>query len=307
MAGMTDGVVVGYDGSPDSDLALRWAAREAHDREARLTICHASAPEYPALAIEPPLYELQKRRGEEIMGCGVQYAEPIVGFGGVGTLLACGSPARMLCERSAAADMVVVGSRGHGRLAGLLLGSVAWQLAGHGRGRIVIIRGHESPANASPGPVVAGVDVSAPSQAALEFAAEEAALRHAPLIAVCALADAPQSLGGARQMEEEFTSLVTRWEKDHPGITVLRHVTNCAPREALLDARGRGADAGRGLPRQKRNPRHDRRLGHQRAAASRALPGRHRPPVAAAGPRPPGWRALPSETCLCRRIALAAS
>jgi len=236
MAGMTDGVVVGYDGSPGSDLALRWAAREAHDREARLTICYAWAPEHPALAIEPPLYEPQKRRGEEIMRRGVQYAEPIVGFGGVGTLLACGSPARMLCERSAAADMVVVGSRGHGRLAGLLLGSVAWQLAGHGQGRIVVVRGHESLANASPGPVVAGVDVSVPSQAALEFAAEEAALRHAPLIAVCALADAPQSLGGARQMEEEFTSLVTRWEKDHPGVTVLRRVTSCAPREALLDA-----------------------------------------------------------------------
>jgi nucleotide-binding universal stress UspA family protein len=236
MAGMTDGVVVGYDGSPGSELALHWAAREACDRQARLTICHAWAPEYPALVIEPPLYELGKRRGEEIMDRGVQHAGPFAGPGGVGTLLACESPAAMLCERSAAADMVVAGSRGHGRLAGLLLGSVAWQLAGHGQGRIVIVRGHESPANASPGPVVAGVDVSAPSQAALEFAAEEAALRDAPLIAVCALADAPQSLGGARQMEEEFTSLVTRWEKDHPGVTVLRHVTNRAPREALLDA-----------------------------------------------------------------------
>jgi nucleotide-binding universal stress UspA family protein len=39
-------------------------------------------------------------------------------------------------------------------------------------------------------------------------------------------------------MEQEFASLVTRWEKDHPGVTVLRHVTNRAPREALLDAGG---------------------------------------------------------------------
>lgn len=240
MAGMTDGIVVGYDGSPGSDLALRWAAREAHDRGARLTICHAWTPEYLALNIEPPLYELEQRRGEEIVGRGVQYAEPIVGPGGVGTILASGSPARMLCERSVAADMVVVGSRGHGRLAGLLLGSVAWQLAGHGQGRIVIVRHQGAPANGVPGPVVAGVDLSAHSLAALGFAAEEAALRDAPLIAVCALADAPQRLGGARQMEEEFTHLVTRWEKEHPGVTVLRHVTNCSPREALLDA---GAEA----------------------------------------------------------------
>jgi nucleotide-binding universal stress UspA family protein len=154
----------------------------------------------------------------------------------VGTLLASESPARMLCEHSAAADMVVAGSRGHGRLAGLLLGSVAWQLAGHGRGRIVIVRGQESPAGHGPGPVVAGVDLSAPSQAALEFAAEEAALRHVPLVAVCALADAPHVPGGARQTEEEFTSPMTRWEKDHPGVTVLRQVTSRSPRTELLDA-----------------------------------------------------------------------
>ena len=240
MTGMSDGVVVGYDGSPGSELALHWAAREAHDRGARLTICHSSMPEYLALPIEPPVYELEQRHSEEILDRGVRHAEPFVGSGGVGTLLAVGSPARMLCERSAAAGMVVAGSRGHGRLAGLLLGSVAWQLAGHGRGRIVIVRSQESPANRTPGAVVAGVDASAPSLAALEFAAEEAALRRVPLIALCALADAPQSLGGARQMEEEFTGLMTRWEKAHPGIAVLRQVTNQSPRVALLDA---GAEA----------------------------------------------------------------
>lgn len=236
MTGMTDGIVVGYDGSPDSELALHWAAREAHDRGARLTICHAWTPEYLSLPIEPPLYEFEQRRGAEIMRRGVEHAEPFAGPGGVGTLLGCGSAAHMLCERSVAADMVVVGSRGHGRLAGLLLGSVAWQLAGHGRGRIVIVRGEERTANRRPGPVVAGVDGSAPSTTALEFAAEEAALRDVPLVALCALADAPQSLGCARQIEEEFTSLVTRWEKDHPGVNVLRELTTRSPRAALLDA-----------------------------------------------------------------------
>ena len=53
----------------------------------------------------------------------------------------------------------------------------------------------------------------------LEFAAEEAALRHVPVLAVCALADAQASLGGARQMEEEFTNLVTGWEKQHHAVT----------------------------------------------------------------------------------------
>jgi nucleotide-binding universal stress UspA family protein len=236
MTGMTDGIVVGYDGSPDSEQALHWAAREACDRGARLTICYAWAPEYLSLNIEPPLYEFEKQRGEEIMRRGVEHAEPFAGPGGVGTRLGCGSPAHMLCERSAAADMVVVGSRGHSRLAGLLLGSVAWQLAQHGKGRIVIVRGPARSPDRGPGPIVAGVDVSAYSPDVLDFAAEEAALRHVPLIAVCALADAPQSLGATRQMEEGFSSLVTRWEKDHPGVSVLRQVTNLSPRAALLDA-----------------------------------------------------------------------
>jgi nucleotide-binding universal stress UspA family protein len=240
MTEMTDGIVVGYDGSPGSELALHWAAREARDRGARLTVCYAWAPEYLALNIEPPLYEFEQRHGAEIMGRGVQHAEPLAGPGGVGTLLASGSPARLLCERSAAADMVVVGSRGHGRLAGLLLGSVAWHLAGHGQGRIVIVRDSGRSPNRSPGPVVVGLDVSAHSRAALDFAAEEAALRHVPLVAVCALADAPESLGGAHRLEEEFTSLVTSWEKDHPDVSVLRQVTSRSPRAALLDA---GTDA----------------------------------------------------------------
>lgn len=72
--------------------------------------------------------------------------------------------------------------------------------------------------------------MSAHSRAALDFAAEEATLRHVPLAAVCALADASESLGGAHKMEEEFTSLPTRWEKDHPGASVLRQVNNRSPR-----------------------------------------------------------------------------
>jgi nucleotide-binding universal stress UspA family protein len=233
---MTEGIIVGYDGSSGSELALHWAAREASDRGVALTVCHAWAPEDLALLIEPPLFDLAQRQGEEIIQRGVQHAEPFAGPGGVQSLLASGSPARVLCEHSAAASLVVVGSRGHGRLAGLLLGSVAWQLAGHAQGRIVIVRGPARRANSGPGPVVAGVDGSPASQAVLLFAAEEAALRHVPLLAVCALADAPGHLGGARQVEEEFTILLTRWEKQHPGLTVLRQVTQGPPRAALLEA-----------------------------------------------------------------------
>jgi nucleotide-binding universal stress UspA family protein len=246
MAEMTDEIIVGYDGSLGSELALRWAARQARKRGTRLAICHAWAPD-----------DLARSQGEEIVNRGLHHAEPIAGPGGVQPLLVSGSPAQVLCEHSHAAGMVVVGSRGRGGLVGLPLGSVAWQLAGHGHGRIVIVRGPGRLANTAPGPVVVGVDGSAVSRAALAFAAEEAALRHAPLIATCALADAPGHLGGARELEEEFSGLLTRWEKEHPGVTVLRRVTPGTPRAALLEAsaeaqvlilgaRGRGGI--RGMP-----------------------------------------------------------
>jgi nucleotide-binding universal stress UspA family protein len=151
-------------------------------------------------------------------------------------MLTEGSPARVLCEQSGTAEMVVVGSRGRGMLAGSLLGPVAWQLACHGRGRIVIVRGQWRPVNQSPGPVLAGVDGSPASQAAVAFAFEEAALRDVPLIALCALADAPGRLGAARQMQEDFDCMMASYEKEHPEVTVLRQVEFGPPRSALLTA-----------------------------------------------------------------------
>jgi nucleotide-binding universal stress UspA family protein len=132
--------------------------------------------------------------------------------------------------------MVVVGSRGHGGLAGSLLGTVPLRVASHGRGRIVVVRGQWRPVNQCPGPVAVGVDGSPESRAALAFAFEEAALRDVPLVAVCALADAPGVLGAASQMQEDFSRLMTLREKEHPEVTVLRQVAFSPPRAALLGA-----------------------------------------------------------------------
>jgi len=236
MAGMTDGVVAGYDGSASSDEALRWAAREAWARGTVLTICLAWPPGELALPADPGIHDRARQRGEEILARGARSIGSVLDPTDVRTILAEGSPARVLCERSDSAEMVVVGSHGHGGLSDSLLGSVSWQVASHGRGRVVIVRGLWRPVNHSAGPVVVGVDGSPGSQAALVFAAEEAALRDVPLVAVCALADAPGVLGGAAQMEEGFSRLMTLREKEHPEVTVLRQVSFGPPRTALLNA-----------------------------------------------------------------------
>ena len=236
MTGTRYGIVAGYDGSPGAAQALRWAAREAWARGAELTVSLAWTPDHMKLPTESDLCDLARQHGREILTRGLPYAESVLGPGRVHADLAAGSAPGVLCEHSRDADMVVVGSRGHGELPGVRLGSVAWQDAGHASGRVVVVRSAWRPANRPPGPVVLGADGSPAGQAAITFAFEEAELRDVPLVAVCSMADAPGRLGGSRQLEEDFDQMVATEAKEHPEVSVVRHVLAGAPRAALLTA-----------------------------------------------------------------------
>jgi nucleotide-binding universal stress UspA family protein len=232
MAELTDGIVIGYDASLGSEEALLWAIREAKARRTTLTACLAWAPDY----LVPQDEDAMRQRGEEILTQGLRYAQSQLGSANVRPAVVRGPAAHVLCKYSDTAEMVVVGHRGHGVITDQLLGSVPWQLASHGRGAVVIVRGRWRPVNNSPGPVVVGVDGSAASRAAVQFAFEEAALRGVPLFAVCAVMDAAGTLGGAGRLEEDFDRVMTAQEKEHPDVTVLRQVAPGSPRAALLTA-----------------------------------------------------------------------
>jgi nucleotide-binding universal stress UspA family protein len=236
MTGTTYGIVVGYDGSPGAAQALRWAAREAWARGTTLTVCLAWTPDHMELPTESAQCDLARQHGQEVLTRGLPYAESVLGPGRVRADLTAGSAAQVLCERSQVAEMVVVGSRGHGELPGMRLGSVAWQVAGHASGRVVVVRGAWRPANRAPGPVVLGADGSPAGLAATVFAFKEAELRDVPLVTVCALIDALGRFGGSRQLEEDFDYLVAAAAKEHPEVSVVRQVLPGAPRAALLSA-----------------------------------------------------------------------
>jgi len=233
MAGTVNGIVAGYDGSPASQEALDWAALEATAHGLVLTVCHAWGRAVPRDAAA----DLAWKYAECVMARGVQHAQTAMGAGDVRPLLVSGSPADVLCDMSASADMVVLGYRGRGGLAGLLLGSVSSQVAAHARGAVVVVRGHWRPVPGHvPLPVVVGADGSGASQPAVAFAFAEAALRDVPLLAVCALADTPNILGGARFLEADFEQALAKCEADYPAVVVRRQVVQGAPRGALLDA-----------------------------------------------------------------------
>jgi nucleotide-binding universal stress UspA family protein len=205
MTGQMYGIVAGYDGSPGAAQALRWAAREARARDTELTVCLAWTPDHMELPTESDLCDLARQHGQEILTRGLPYAESLLG-------------------------------RGHSELPSLQLGSVSWQVAGHACGRVVVVRGPWRPANQPPGPVLAGVDGSAAGRAAIGFAFEEATLRDVPLMAVCALTDAPGRLGEIRRIREDFENLMADEAKAHPEVSVWHHILPGTPRSALLAA-----------------------------------------------------------------------
>jgi nucleotide-binding universal stress UspA family protein len=97
----------------------------------------------------------------------------------VTTRLIDGSPGGVLIDASRDAQLLVLGHRGLGGFAGLLIGSVAAQTTGHARCPVVVVRGDDPPVGA---PVVLGTDGSPQANRAAEVAFAQARLRDVELV-----------------------------------------------------------------------------------------------------------------------------
>lgn len=132
-------IVVGVDGSEPARRALHWAADEAQRREAGLEVVHAWHPPIQPLGLVLPAVD---RASAEATGRAVLDAATSA-VGGrpfiVDLMLIEAPPARTLLEVSAGAALLVVGSRGRGGFAGLLLGSVSSQVLHHARCPLVLV------------------------------------------------------------------------------------------------------------------------------------------------------------------------
>ena len=149
-------IVVGVDGSDHSLSALRWALDEAASRGAKLEVVLAydRVPYWQfyaeggvmsasySQAIEEDVADAERASKEAAQATIDKMLEDIGDTGDVeitAVTIADNNAAGALIERSADADMLVVGSRGRGGFAGLLLGSVSQQCASHARCPVVII------------------------------------------------------------------------------------------------------------------------------------------------------------------------
>lgn len=268
-------IVVGVDGSSESNRALRWAVREAGDQGRALHLIHAvglpTEPSFPARVRE--LTPRAVRAGRGVLHAAERAAHELGGAGlTITKRIDTGYPAEVLVESSAAARMLVLGATGYGGFPGMLAGSTTEAVATHADCPVAVIRtkqGVEDPP--FEGPVVVGVDNWPPTDHALAVAFEQAASYGATLLAVHAwtiAAEGAYPIGldtgiveGESVTEEHRRMLrmrLTVWREKYPDVPVEQISVHAKARHELLHrsasarllvigSHGRGAFAGRVL------------------------------------------------------------
>ena len=133
-------VVVGVDGSEHAGRALRWAIDEARTHGWPILLVHgielgvAAASPYGSGVVLEQLQEAGQQVLDEAVRVVKDAGVPVE------TRMEVGSSAHALIEASRGAAMLVVGSRGHGGFAGLLLGSVSSACVHHAHCPVVVLR-----------------------------------------------------------------------------------------------------------------------------------------------------------------------
>lgn len=145
MTEATGRIVVGVDGSESSKEALRWAARFLAVTGGwidAVTVWHA--PASYGLSYAPADWNPEQDAGKVLSSTVAEVfgSDPPLGLR---QSVREGNPAKVLLDESRDAELLVVGSRGHGGFTGLLLGSVSAHCAEHSRRPVLVVHGGNSP------------------------------------------------------------------------------------------------------------------------------------------------------------------
>jgi nucleotide-binding universal stress UspA family protein len=242
-------ILAAYDGSPHSEGALEWAAATAA-LEGR-SVRAVSVAEAPASADGD--VDLQARVGAVLAAAGAD---------GTFEELA-GDVEAVLLEQSRRAHVLIAGTRGRGRTANTLLGSVSQHLARHSPCPLIVVR---PPANQVAARIVAGVDGSLESIAALRFACHRASFTNEAVVALHAWKPGHVDLDYSGQLPEAvgqrseaaaalLSECIAEVRAEYPDVTIEPDSVPSPPTKALTDAseyaslvvtgsRGRGVVAG---------------------------------------------------------------
>ncbi len=140
------GIIVGIDGSDNAQKALEWALREAAVRRVPLTALTVHPEAIGAWGLRPISYpedqeeqERARRAAEEAVHKTISQLDAGSRPESVTVKAVSGIAADELVKASADADLLVVGSRGHGGFARLMMGSVSSQVSHHALCPVVIV------------------------------------------------------------------------------------------------------------------------------------------------------------------------
>ncbi|WP_346106197.1 universal stress protein [Nonomuraea maheshkhaliensis] len=241
-------IVVGVDGSTPSLQAAKWAGQEAAIRGAPLRMLYVA----PQWAYDVPLVPQPHEWGtgveaalREMLDHAAVYARAGRPQVRVTTDVIDSRPADALVSAAEEAQLLVVGSRGRGGFAELLLGSVSRDVVMRASCPVAVIR---QPRTSDRGEIVVGVTGKPGQDFLLDFAFREAALRHATLRAVHAWVHPAARFPGdmqpvvydVEQVRQEETLLLAEaiagLREKFPDVVLVPHIVHRHPARALIDA-----------------------------------------------------------------------
>ncbi|WP_415953929.1 universal stress protein [Streptomyces sp. KLOTTS4A1] len=261
---MTKTITVGLDGSLESRAAADWAAGEAKLRglPVKLVQVWESVPERMA---QDPLLDAETHRHwtERVLREATErlrqhHPEVEVSIEQVG-----GSPAQALADAAKDADMLVLGSRGLGRVSGFLVGSVSLSALALTDRPVVVVRAavqptdrpDTEPTDTTSGaknprpvllarPVLLGLDIGHPNEELIDFAFRAAAFRRVPLRVVhgwyppayyaYGVAPAVAATEMVAQSDAAAMAEVLRpWQRKHPDVEIVTE-SHCSSPSLLL-------------------------------------------------------------------------
>jgi len=256
-------IVVATDGSRESVLAVEWAALEANRRGAPLRIVSTSAMP-PRMR---PAYGSQETVADALQAASVHSLATAAGRAAevapnvrVHTDLLSGAPARAITDAASSASMLVVGARGAGGFAAMILGSVSRYAAMHAACPVVVAQEESLPVHQQ---IAVGVGDPDEAVSALQFAFDEAALRGASLRAVHAWYWLPElrpvwaagealtaatSGTGLRRLDPEVVSaesgrqlaeMLAGWHEKYPQVQLSEDVIHGHPGQVLASLSAR--------------------------------------------------------------------
>lgn len=254
----SSGIVVAVDGSPSSNAAVEWAARDAELHEAPMQLVYVAPPIPEFSGPEPPAptpgeySSWQEKHAHEVLEAAhkiaVEAAAPNGAYQISSEAFYADPIVPTLIDLSKHAGMIVVGSRGQTAVARALLGSVSSGLVYHAKCPVAVVHDDNALATVSSrAPVLVGIDGSPASELAAEIAFDEADRRGVGLVALHAWSDmGPLEFGRPGQAPVEWSNFEVRekevlaerlsgWQERYPDVVVRKVVVSDRPAPRLLE------------------------------------------------------------------------